>query len=202
MTRCFSRRNDGSKALFRVIVLLRPLMLVGVLAAMLSGCNDIAKPELAVAPQPTGVTDEPARGYAPIQPGSEEDFIMNAGRRIYFSSGSAELDDVARETLDIQAAWLTRNANWLAKLQGFSDDPGSASANTALSTKRANNVLNYLASKGINPQRMWAKGNGKERPVRDCPETSCKAQNRRVVVNLRTEFDDAAPQKKLGQKVL
>ncbi len=188
--------------MFRVIVRFHQLLLVCTLGALLSGCNDISKPELAVAPQPTGVTDEPARGYAPVQAGSEEDFIMNAGRRIYFASGSADLDDVARETLDIQAAWLTRNANWLVKLQGYSDDPGSASANTALSSKRATNVMNYLASKGINPQRMWAKGNGKERPVRDCPETSCKAQNRRVVVNLRTEFDDAAPQKKQGVKVL
>jgi peptidoglycan-associated lipoprotein len=180
----------------------RTTVLAFAAALLVAGCNDVSKPELSVAPQPAGVTDEPARGYAPVQPGSEEEFILQAGRRIYFASGSAELDDVARETLAIQAAWLNRNPNWLVKLQGFSDDPGTLQANIALSSKRANAVMNYLASQGVNPQRMWAKGSGKERPVRDCPEVSCKAQNRRVIVNLRTEFDDAAPQKKQGLTAL
>ena len=123
---------------------------------------------------------------------------MNAGRRVYFAAGSAALDDVTRETLDIQAAWLQQNSSWLVKLQGYADDPGTGAANIALSDKRARAVMEYLASSGVNPQRMWAKGNGKQRPVRDCAEKSCKAQNRRVVTNLRTEFDEAAPQFKQG----
>ena len=39
------------------------------------------------------------------------------------------------------------------------------------------------------PKRMWAKGYGKDREVRDCTDRSCKVQNRRVVANLRTERD-------------
>lgn len=195
------RAHHTSIAMFCISRFLPKALLLGAIAASLAACNDLSKPEIALAPAPAGVTDQPAQGYAPVQPGSEEDFILNAGRRVYFAAGSAELDDVARETLDIQAQWLNRNPNWLVKLQGYADDPGTASANTALSSKRANAAMNYLASKGVNPQRLWAKGNGKERPVRDCPETACKAQNRRVVVNLRTEFDEAAPQMKLGQKV-
>ena len=113
------------------------------------------------------------------------------------SGGSAALDDVARETLDMQAAWLNRNPSWLIKLQGYADDPGTS--NTALSDKRAKAVMDYLATKGVNPQRMWAQGYGKERMVRDCPDISCKALNRRVVTNLRTEFDEAAPQFKAGK---
>ena len=167
----------------------------------LSGCADTAKPELSVV-APTGVTDEPAKGFAPVQTGSEEDFIMTAGRRVYFAAGSAALDDVTRETLDIQASWLQQNSGWLVKLQGYADDPGTGAANIALSDKRARAVMEHLASRGVNPQRMWAKGNGKQRPVRDCAEKSCKAQNRRVVTNLRTEFDEAAPQFKQGLTLL
>ena len=169
------------------------------LAFALAACNDLSSPELSVAPQVRGVTDQPAPGYTDIRPGSEEEFILTAGRRLYFSSGSSELDDVARETLDIQAAFLQRHPQWLAKLQGFADDPGNVPANVALSARRAEAVLEYLVSKGVDRNRLWAKGYGKERPVRDCPEISCKAQNRRVVVNLRTEYDDAAPQRRGGR---
>ena len=38
--------------------------------------------------------------------------------------------------------------------------------------------------------RMWAKGYGKDREVRDCPDKACKVQNRRVVTNLRNERDE------------
>lgn len=143
-----------------------------------------------------GSTDDTAVGFADIRTGSEENFIMTAGRRVYFSSGSSSLDDVAKETLDLQAAWLNQHTSWLIKLQGFSDDPGNTGVNVKLSDQRAKAVMDYLASKGVSPQRMWAKGYGKERLARNCPELACKAQNRRVVVNLRKEFDAAAPQYK------
>jgi peptidoglycan-associated lipoprotein len=78
------------------------------------------------------------------------------------------------------------------KLQGFADDPGSESAMKKLSAERADAVMNYLIAGGISPNRLWAKGYGTERIVRDCPDKSCKVQNRRVISNLRTEKDGAA----------
>jgi len=36
---------------------------------------------------------------------------------------------------------------------------------------------------------MLAKGYGRERLVRDCPDISCKAQNRRVITNLQGDED-------------
>jgi peptidoglycan-associated lipoprotein len=50
-----------------------------------------------------------------------------------------------------------------------------------------------LVKLGVNPKRMWVKGYGVERPVTDCDKVTCQSQNRRVVVNLREEFDDSAP---------
>ncbi|HSO48753.1 MAG TPA: OmpA family protein [Rhizobiaceae bacterium] len=164
-------------------------------ALLVAGCTGGGADIAAI--KPTGVTDQVARGYEQIAPGSEEELVMTAGRRVYFASGSAEIDDVARETLDLQAQFLNTHTKWLVKLQGFADDPGTN--NNALSDKRAKAVMDYLAAKGVNPQRMWAQGYGKERLVRDCPDISCKALNRRVVTNLRTEFDEAAPQFKNGK---
>ncbi len=178
----------------------RQMVLVGACilgTLLLSSCNETTRPVLSEVVQ-TGKTDDPAPGYESIRAGSEEEFILQVGRRIYFAGGSGELDDTARETLDLAASWLNQNPAWLVKLQGFADDPGGDSANTALSDRRARAVMDHLASRGVDARRMWAKGYGIDRQVRDCSSISCKALNRRVVINLRTEFDDAAPQKKLA----
>ena len=59
-----------------------------------------------LASQAGGATDDPAAGFENNQPGSEEDFILSAGRRIYFTEGSAALDETARATVDNQVAFL------------------------------------------------------------------------------------------------
>ncbi|MFF0953029.1 OmpA family protein [Rhizobium leguminosarum] len=159
----------------------------------LAACSttDIASVEEPAAAPMTGQTNDPAPGFENVAMGSEEDFILNVGRRIYFTQDSAKLDSVAMATLDNQAAWLNRNPSWLLKLQGFADDSGSASNMETLSQKRADAAMAYLVSKGVDARRMWAKGYGNDREVRDCTERSCKVQNRRVVTNLRTQPDAA-----------
>jgi len=151
--------------------------------------TDIASVEENAAAPLTGQTNDPAPGFENVKAGSEEDFILSVGRRIYFTQDSAKLDTVAMTTLDNQAAWLNRNPTWLVKLQGFADDSGSESKLKTLSQQRANAVMAYLVSKGVDTRRMWAKGYGADREVRDCTQRSCKVQNRRVVANLRTERD-------------
>lgn len=121
--------------------------------------------------------------------GGSEDFVVNVGRRTFFREGSAELDAVAKETLDKQAEWLRRYPRWTVKIQGFADDPGSKEANIAVSAKRAQAARVYLASQGVPDARMTAKGYGRDRLVRDCPDLSCKSQNRRVVTNLEGDRD-------------
>ena len=96
--------------------------------------------------------------------------------------------------MNIQIDWLKRYPQWKVKLQGHADDPGGIAKNVQLSDKRARAVMDYFVKNGISQQRMWAKGYGSERLLRSCPELECKALNRRVVVNLRKEFDAAAPQ--------
>src|SRR5262249_8898312 len=49
-------------------------------------------------------------------PGSNEDFIVNVGRRIFFSDNSAELSDTAKATLDKQAEWLNTYAGYKIKI--------------------------------------------------------------------------------------
>lgn len=156
--------------------------------AGLAGCNSaggLSSPD---------VTNAPADGFANMKPGSEEEFIVNVGRRVYFSKGSAVVDDEARMTVVNQANWLNNNKKWVVKIQGHADDGGGESKEKSLSTKRADAVMAELVKLGVDPNRLWTKGYGIERPVTDCDQITCQAQNRRVVVNLREEFDDSAPQ--------
>jgi peptidoglycan-associated lipoprotein len=161
-------------------------MLLGLTACTTTDIASVEEP--ATAPM-TGQTNDPAPGFENVKAGSEEDFILSVGRRIYFTQDSAKLDTVSMTTLDNQAAWLNRNPAWLIKLQGFADDSGSESKMKNLSQQRADAVMAYLVSKGVDANRMWAKGYGADREVRDCTQRSCKVQNRRVVANLRTERD-------------
>jgi outer membrane protein OmpA-like peptidoglycan-associated protein len=158
------------------------------LLLLLAACTT-AKLEDTQAPPTAGSTNEAAPGFENVAPGSEEDFILNVGRRVFFTKGSAELDSVAKTTLNAQVAWLQKYPSWLIKLQGFADDGGGDSAQVSLSQKRADAVMSYLASGGVATSRMWAKGYGKDREVRDCPQKACQVQNRRVVSNLRNERD-------------
>lgn len=181
----------GAALMTARIEFVRRFLFAGMLLA-LSACTtaDLASREEPNPPPMTGETNDPAPGFETVKQGSEEDFILNVGRRVYFTQDSAALDSVAMTTLDNQASWLNQNARWLLKLQGFADDSGSASSMVTLSQKRADAVMAYLASRGVDPSRMWAKGYGKDREVRACAERSCKVQNRRVVANLRTQRDD------------
>lgn len=169
------------------------LLVAAAMLLALAACTttDIASEEEPAAAPMTGQTNDPAPGFENVVAGSEQDFILNVGRRIYFAQDSAALDSVAMATLDAQANWLNSNPAWLVKLQGFADDSGSESKMKALSQKRADAAMAYLASKGVDASRMWAKGYGKDREVRDCEDRSCKVQNRRVVANLRKQRDSA-----------
>jgi peptidoglycan-associated lipoprotein len=173
----------GSTRVPRVII---GCILVGALA------GSCAQGPASVAQGPvTTATNAPVGQGVNIQPGTEEDFVVNVGRRTFFREGSAELDDTARVTLDKQAAWLSRYPTWKVKVQGFADDSASAERNVALSQKRADAVRSYLSSQGVTTDRMLAKGYGKdpERLIRDCTDASCKAQNRRVVTNLQETLE-------------
>ena len=135
-------------------------------------------------------TDAPAMAGLAMAPGSEEDFMVNVGRRVFFKAGSDEIDQTAIVTLDKQAVWLNQYPSWRARVQGFADDSGTPEAQMALSVRRAEAVKAFLVSRGVAADRLRAKGYGRDRLVRDCPEIECKSQNRRVITNL--DDDDLA----------
>jgi peptidoglycan-associated lipoprotein len=151
--------------------------------AIVAGCASSGRQNASLQTTSASPGNEPVQGSVNVQGGTEEDFIVNVGRRTFFEEGSAVLDETAKVTLDKQAMWLNQYPQWKVKLQGFADDPGGAGEQKALSQKRAEAVKTYLASRGIAPDRMKAKGYGRDRLVGDCADIECQSQNRRVITN-------------------
>ncbi|MGP0091503.1 MAG: peptidoglycan-associated lipoprotein Pal [Xanthobacteraceae bacterium] len=117
-------------------------------------------------------------------PGSQQDFVVNVGDRVFFETDSTELTPQARSTLDKQAQWLQTYNRYAFLIEGHADERGTREYNIALGAKRAQTVREYLASRGIEPSRMRTISYGKERPVAVCDDISCWSQNRRAVTVL------------------
>jgi peptidoglycan-associated lipoprotein len=117
-------------------------------------------------------------------PGSQQDFVVNVGDRVFFETDSSELTDQARATLDKQAQWLNNYNRYAFTIEGHADERGTREYNIALGARRAETVRQYLNSRGVSAQRMRTISYGKERPVALCNDISCWSQNRRAVTVL------------------
>jgi peptidoglycan-associated lipoprotein len=114
-------------------------------------------------------------------PGSQQEFLVTVGDRVFFETDSSNLTAEAQATLDKQAVWLNRYGNYRILIEGHADERGTREYNIALGERRASVVVNYLISRGVNPARITSKSFGKERPVAICNDISCWSQNRRAV---------------------
>jgi outer membrane protein OmpA-like peptidoglycan-associated protein len=96
--------------------------------------------------------EKPTPGPAPPSPVS-----------LYFESASASLSGPASSELDRIADFLGKNPEARATIKGYPDikEPRKGKAKTAQS--RADAAKNYLAEKGVDPNRIEAIGMGPER---------------------------------------
>ena len=117
-------------------------------------------------------------------PGSQQDFVVNVGDRVFFESDQTDLTTTARATLDKQAQWLQQYNRYSFTVEGHADERGTREYNIALGARRAQTVREYLVSRGIAANRMRTISYGKERPVAVWTDISCWSQNRRAVTVL------------------
>ena len=154
--------------------IIRGIRLAAVLAAALAISACANKPEENAQANAAGLAT----------PGSQQDFVVNVGDRVFFETDSSELTPQSRATLDKQAQWLTNYNQYAFTLEGHADERGTREYNIALGARRAQTVRDYLTSRGIQANRMRTISYGKERPVAVCNDISCWSQNRRVVTVL------------------
>jgi outer membrane protein OmpA-like peptidoglycan-associated protein len=80
------------------------------------------------------------------------------------------------------AAWLAANPNVRVRIEGHTDNQGSAAYNLDLSTRRARGVYLELIHKGIDPNRLEFNGFGLKNPIDSNETDRGRARNRRTEV--------------------
>lgn len=104
--------------------------------------------------------------------------------RMLFDTGSARLRPEANAQLRSAAEMLKAHPNTNVKIEGFTDNVGSAAANLKLSQERANSVRNALIAMGVAPDRLTAEGSGEANPVGDNTTAAGRAMNRRITMEV------------------
>jgi outer membrane protein OmpA-like peptidoglycan-associated protein len=66
------------------------------------------------------------------------------------------------------------------RVEGNTDNVGSKSRNQVLSEERAKAIVDYLVSRGVEPARVVARGNGDSKPVASNKTADGRASNRRT----------------------
>ena len=117
-------------------------------------------------------------------PGSQQDFVVNVGDRVFFDSDQTDLTPQAIATLEKQVQWLQAYPRYTFTIEGHADERGTREYNIALGARRAQSVRTFMTSRGIDATRMRTISYGKERPVAVCNDISCWSQNRRAVTVL------------------
>ncbi|MFK4058397.1 peptidoglycan-associated lipoprotein Pal [Brevundimonas sp. NPDC046655] len=175
------------------------LATVSAAVAALAACAPKPKVEPAVPTtpaQPTG-PQYPTAPTGPVTggnvgaalPGSEQDFVVNVGDRVYFDLDSYSVRPEAQPRLDAQAAWLARYPQVTVRIEGNADERGTREYNLALGARRAEAVRTYLIQRGVPAGRIDTISFGKERPIAEGSNEGAWAQNR----NAHTAIVSGAP---------
>ncbi len=99
---------------------------------------------------------------------------------INFASGSSDIPADNKAILDQAATLLNKVSGVKLDVGGHTDSTGNAAANKALSQRRAQAVVDYLVSKGVDASKLVAKGHGSEQPVADNTTEEGRFKNRRI----------------------
>ncbi len=160
-------RNTGS--------VLRLTLVTTAAALSLAACAHKPKPAYPTtaptpAPAPAPAPSRPAApAPAPVTqgalPGSEQDFVVNVGDRVYFDFDQYSVRSDAQPLLDSQANWLKRYPAVQVRIEGNCDEKGTEEYNLALGARRANAVREYLVAHGVTASRITTVSYGKEKPI-------------------------------------
>ncbi len=147
------------------------LALIAAAAVSLTACASRPKPEPAAPTPPAPPVSQPETppppapvSQAPL-PGSEQDFVINVGDRVYFDLDSYSIREDAAPVLDAQAGWLNRYTNVQVRIEGNADERGTREYNLGLGSRRANSIRDYLVNRGVASARIATISYGKEKPI-------------------------------------
>lgn len=132
------------------------------------------------------LADEIASGRVEVLTAAD-DVVLSLPEAASFASGSADLNDEAREVL-VRMRRVLDGAAQVLRVEGHTDDvpitSGRFSSNWELSTARASAVVAFLIERGVEPARLSAAGYGQFHPRLPNDSDAARRANRRVDVVL------------------
>jgi len=117
---------------------------------------------------------------------SLDDFDIRTTTTVNFKAGSAVLSPEAKEALNKLAEEAKNEKGFVVEVAGFASSDGNAAYNRALSQRRADAVIRFLAENHAIPMRRFITpfGYGTLQPVADNHTHEGRTQNRRVEVRI------------------
>ena len=111
---------------------------------------------------------------------------MKITNNINFNFDKTILSEQSLAELDKEVVFLNNNPDVVFEIAGHTDSDGSKAYNLLLSQRRAQAVVDYLVSQGVERTQLIARGYGDTRPLKSNETKLDKANNRRVVLTVLT----------------
>ncbi|MFV8816622.1 OmpA family protein [Haliea sp. E17] len=142
----------------------------GVVGAGVGAYMDVQEAKLREQLQGTGVqVSREGDNLRLIMPGN-----------ITFDTDSYNLRSGFYPVLNSVGEVLRKYADTTIRVTGHTDNTGSRQHNQNLSERRAGSVADYLATRGVDRNRMLVQGMGFDQPIADNSTQAGRATNRRV----------------------
>ncbi len=109
---------------------------------------------------------------------------LNMPGNVTFDTDQSNIRPQFQPVLDSVVKVANKFEKTALRVSGHTDSTGSDSYNQRLSEYRALSVKDYLAMRGVAPQRLSSTGYGESRPIADNGSASGRALNRRVELEL------------------
>ncbi len=123
-----------------------------------------------------------------------DNYKQVADASLNFGFDKANLTKADKAQLDQFASQLNGQKGYILEVTGGTDSTGSASYNYDLSQRRAQSVVQYLASKyNVPAHRFYLIGIGKDQEVASNKTAAGRAKNRRVEIQLLSNSTGAEP---------
>ncbi len=117
----------------------------------------------------------------------QSEVLFDSGQATVNPAGDAELDKLASAIVELEHE-IPPEIPWILRVDGHTDKRPIQSAqfpsNWQLSTARAVAVVQYLISKGVDPQRLAAAGFGEFQPIDPGDSDDAYSKNRRIELKL------------------
>ncbi len=121
-----------------------------------------------------------AMGMAAAKHAAKSSISQTAFEKVYFNFDSSDLSASARDALTRDAEILMKEQkDAKVRIEGNCDERGSAEYNLALGERRAKAAAKYLATLGVQQDRLATISYGKEKPAVQGNDEAAWSKNRR-----------------------